>query len=134
MKAISERDPYVEGSRNKHWWRQVTAHMSSAMKHEITIRTLKRRAKMLDGRGVHRTSIGFFESGAVATTAHDGVKAAERAYDEARAGETAAYHRVWARLLAFQARIEKMDRQFALSIFWDGGPYYGHGLARQHTR
>jgi len=104
------------------------------MKHEITIRTLKRRAKMLDGRGVHRTSIGFFESGAVATTAHDGVKAAERAYDEARAGETAAYHRVWARLLAFQARIEKMDRQFALSIFWDGGPYYGHGLARQHTR
>ena len=105
MKAISERDPYVEGSCNKHWCRKVATHMSSAMKHEITIRTLKRRAKMLDGRGAHRTSIGFFDSDAVATTAHDGVKAAERAYDEARAGETAAYHRVSGRLLAFQARI-----------------------------
>ena len=121
MKAISERDPYVEGSCNKHWCRKVATHMSSAMKHEITIRTLKRRAKMLDGRGAHRTSIGFFDSDAVATTAHDGVKAAERAYDEARAGETAAYHRVSGRLLAFQARIEKMDiairieqKQFAL--------------------
>ena len=29
MKAISDRDPYVEGSRNKHWWRQVAAGMSS---------------------------------------------------------------------------------------------------------
>jgi len=123
MKAISERDPYVEGSRNKHWWRQVAASMSSAMKHEITIRTLKRRVKMLDGRGVQRTSIGFFESQAVATTAHDGVKAAERAYDEARAGETAAYQRVSGRLLAFQTRIEKMDsairveqKQFELQI------------------
>ena len=132
------------------------------MKHEITIRTLKRHAKMLDGRGAQRTSIGFFESDAVATTAHDGVKAAERAYDEARAGETAAYHRVSGRLLAFQARIEKMDiairieqKQYALQTARntahpensgkcvegasgrggaDGGPYYGNGLARQHTR
>ena len=36
MKAISERDPYVQGSRNKHWWRQIAANMSSAMKHPIT--------------------------------------------------------------------------------------------------
>ena len=35
MKAISDRDPYVEGSRNKNWWRQVAAGMSSAMKHEL---------------------------------------------------------------------------------------------------
>jgi len=123
MKAISERDLYVEGSRNKHWWRQVATSMSSAMKHEITIRTLKRCAKMLDGRGVQRTLIGFFESQAEATYAHDGVKAAERAYDEARAGETATYQRVSGRLLAWQTRIEKMDsaiqieqKQFELQI------------------
>jgi len=45
----------------------------------------------------------------VATTAHDGVKAAERAYYEARAGENAANQQVSGRLLAFQTRIEKMD-------------------------
>ena len=48
MKDITERDLYVEGSRNKHWWRQIAANMSSAMKHPITISTLKRHAKLLD--------------------------------------------------------------------------------------
>ena len=109
MKDITERDLYVEGSRNKHWWRQIAANMSSAMKHPITISTLKRHAKLLDGRGTQRTSIGFFESDAVATTAHDDVKAAERAYDAARSGETAAHHRATGRLMAFQARIQKID-------------------------
>jgi len=70
--AISDRDPYVEGSRNKHWWRQVEAGMCSAMQHTISIRTLKHRAELLDARGVQQTSIGFFESsarGEAATTA-----------------------------------------------------------------
>jgi len=69
------------------------------------------------------TSIVFFESIAVGTTAHDVVKVAERAYDEARAGENAAYQRVSGWLLAFQTRIEKMDsairiqqKQFELQI------------------
>ena len=79
------------------------------MKHPITIRTLKRHAKLLVGRGAPRTLIGFFESDAVATTAHDGVKAAERAYDEARAGETAAHLRATGGLLAFQARLQQID-------------------------
>jgi len=97
MKAI----PYVEGLRN----------------------TLKRHAKLLDGRGVQRTSIGFFELIAVGTTAHDGVKAAQRAYNETRAGENAAYQQVSGRLLALQTRIEKRDsairiqqKQFELQI------------------
>ena len=54
----SDRDPYTKGPRNKHWWRQVAADMSSAMKHELTIRTLKRRARMLDGRGVRGHRLG----------------------------------------------------------------------------
>ena len=79
MNAISDRDPYVEGSRNKHWWRQVEAGMCSAMQHKITIRTLKHRAKLLDARGVQRTSIEFFESSARGEAAYDGIKAAQRA-------------------------------------------------------
>jgi len=72
------------------------------------IRTLKRRARLLDARGVKRTLIEVFESFAVGTAAHDGVKAAERAYDEARAVENAAYQRVSGQLQALQTRIEKM--------------------------
>jgi len=60
MTAMSDRDPYVEGSRSKHWWRQVAAGMCSAMQHDC--RTAKRWARLLDARGVKRTSIGFFES------------------------------------------------------------------------
>ena len=59
MNAISDKDPYVEGSQNKHWWRQVEAGMCSAMQHTISIRTLKHRANLLDARGVQQTSIGF---------------------------------------------------------------------------
>jgi len=72
---------------------------------------------------VQRTSIGFFELIAVGTTAHDGVKEAERAYDDVLAGENAAYQRVSEQLLALQTRIEKMDsairiqqKQFELQI------------------
>jgi len=59
----------------------------------------------------------------VGTTTHHGVKAAERTYNEARAGENAAYQQVSGRLLAFQTRIKKIDsairiqrNQFELQI------------------
>ena len=109
MNAISDRDPYVEGSRNKHWWRQVEAGMCSAMQHKITIRTLKHRAKLLDARGVQRTSIGFFESSARGEAAYDGVKAAERVHDEAKAVENVANLRATQRLQILTTCIDKLD-------------------------
>ena len=109
MNAISDRAPYVEGSRNKHWWRQVEAGMCSAMQHTITIRTLKHRAKLLDARGVQRTSVGFFESSARGEAAYDGVKAAERAHDEAKAVENVTNLRVTQRLQILATCIDKLD-------------------------
>jgi len=109
MNAICDRDPFVEGSRNKHWWRQVEAGMCSAMQQKITIRTLKHRAKMLDARGVQRTSIGFFESSARCEAAYDGVKAAQRAHDEAKAAENVANLRATQQLQILATYIDKLD-------------------------
>jgi len=109
MNAISDRDPFVEGSRNKHWWRQVEADMCSVMQHKITIRTLKHLAKILDARGVQRTSIGVFESSARGEAAYDGVKAAQRAHDEAKAVENVANLRVTQRLQILATCIDKLD-------------------------
>ena len=108
MNAICDRDPFVEGSRNKHWWRQVEAGMCSAMQQKITIRTLKHRAKMLDARGVQRTSIGFFESSARGEAAYDGIKAAQRAHDEAKAAENVANLRTQ-QLQMLATYIDKLD-------------------------
>jgi len=109
MNAIYDRDPYVEGSRNKHLWHQVEAGMCSAMQHTITIRKLKHRAKLLNARGVQRTSIGFFESSARGESAYDGVKAAERAHDEAKAVENVASLRATQRLQILATCIDKLD-------------------------
>jgi len=109
MNAISDRDPYVEGSRNEHWWRQVEAGMCSAMQNTISIRNLKHRAKLLDARGVQQTSIGFFESSARGKAAYDSVKAAERAHDKAKAIENVVDLWVtgWLQILA--TCIDKLD-------------------------
>jgi len=65
---------------------------------------------------------------AAGTAAHDGVKAAERAYDEARAVANAADQRVSGWLQALHTRIERMDsaiqiqhKQFEqqITIYWD---------------
>ena len=114
INAISERDPYVEGSRKKHWWRQVEAGMCSARQHTISIRTLKHRAKLLDARGVQLTSIGFFESSARGEAECDGVKAAERAHDEAKAVENVATLWATGRLQILATCIDKLDSTLRL--------------------
>ena len=109
LSYICDRDPFVEGSRNKHWWLQVEAGMCSAMQQKITIMTLKHRAKMLDARGVQRTSIGFFESSARGEAAYDGVKAAQRAHDGAKAAENVANLRATQQLQILATYIDKLD-------------------------
>jgi len=111
MNDISDRDPYVEGSRNKHWWHQVEAGVCSAMQHTISIRTLKHRAKLLDVRGVQQMLMGFFESSARGEAAYDSVKAAERAHDdsEAKAVENVANLRTTGQLQTLATCIDKLD-------------------------
>jgi len=114
MNAISDRDPYVEGSQNKHWWHQVEAGMCSAMQHTISTKTLKHWAKLLDTRGVHWTLIGFFKLSARGKAAYDGVEAAERAHDEAKVTENVANLRVTGRLQILATSIEKLDSTLRL--------------------
>jgi len=93
----------------KHWWRQVEAGMCSAMQHTISIRTLKHRAKLLDPRGVHWTSIGVFESSARDQAAYDGVRATERAHNTAKAIENVADLLATGRLQKLATCIDKLD-------------------------
>ena len=76
---------------------------------KITIRTLKHQAKMLDARAVQRTSIGFFESSARGEAAYDGVKAAQRAHDEAKAAENVANLRATQQFQILAMYIDKLD-------------------------
>jgi phenylalanyl-tRNA synthetase alpha subunit len=88
--------------------------MCSVMQHTISIRTPKHRAKLLDARGVQQTSIGFFESSARGEAAYDGVKAAERAHDEAKAVENVANVRATGRLQILATCIDKLDSTLRL--------------------
>jgi len=83
--------------------------MCSAMQHTISIRTRKHRAKVLDARGVQRTSIGVFESSPRGPAAYDGVKATERAHDRAKAIENVADLRATGRLQKLGTCIDKLD-------------------------
>ena len=83
--------------------------MCSAMQHTISIRTLKHRAKLLDAKGVQRTSIGVFESSAQGQTAYDGVKATERAHHTATAIENVADPRASGRLQKLATCIDKLE-------------------------
>jgi len=83
--------------------------MCSVMQHTISIRTPKHRAKLLDARGVQRTSIGFFESSAQGEAAYDGVKAAERAHDEVKVVENVANLQATQRLQILATCIDKLD-------------------------
>jgi len=84
------------------------------MQHPISIRTLKHRAKLLDARGVQQTSIGFFELSARGEAAYDGVKAAERAHDEAKVVENVANVRATGRLQILATCIDKLDSTLRL--------------------
>jgi len=84
------------------------------MQHTISIRTLKHRAKLLDARGVYQTSIAFFESSARGEAAYDGIKAAERAHDEAKAIENVVNLRATGRLQILAPCIDKLDSTLRL--------------------